>query len=65
MKKPKITAARIMYIAAIQIVVTTVGFILYRRHGCTFLYLVKKIRYSSTIVAQEPRFSGPDSPIKS
>jgi len=28
---PKVTAARIMYIAAVQIVLTTVGFILYKR----------------------------------
>jgi hypothetical protein len=31
MAVPKVTAARIMYIAAVQIVLTTVGFILYKR----------------------------------
>lgn len=31
MGPPKVTAARIMYIAAVQIVLTTVGFILYKR----------------------------------
>lgn len=31
-KMPKVTAARIMYIAAIQIVLTTIGFILYKRN---------------------------------
>ena len=30
-KKPKITAQKVMYVAAFQVVVTTVGFILYRR----------------------------------
>ena len=45
-KKPKVTAQKVMYIAAIQVVLTTVGFILYRR---PYLWALSALKYYKEI----------------
>ena len=47
MGKPKVTAKKIMYIAAVQIVLTTVGFILYKR---PYLWAWASLEYYKEIV---------------
>lgn len=59
MGKPKVTAKRIMYIAAVQIVITTVGFIMYKRPylwAWTALEYYKKITCGDNLDAVNAKY---------
>lgn len=59
-KMPKVTAQRIMYIAAVQIVLTTVGFILYKRPylwAWTALEYYKEIYCGKHLSAIESKYN--------